>query len=181
MTTIQLSYNEVQSLALKAARGAGLPQGIAEEIGTAVVWLSSRGVDALSHLVEALATPQVILVTLAMVDAVCSGERTGMRLAESDVLLLGLAGASGCLAMKSEEGRTIRLSRIADGASPPPCATMLRGVPDPADPANAATARPAATDTKAYAAALALAARTYVPASDLSRDRGAGAGTTDND
>ena len=33
----------------------------------------------------------------------------------------------------------------------------------------------------ACAAALALAARTYVPASDVSRAKGAGAGTTDND
>ncbi len=181
MTKLLLSSNEVQSLALKAARGAGLPQGVAEEIGAAAVWLSARGVDGIRHIIEALARPRSIVDDLALVDAVCSGERTGLRLAEGGPLLLGLAGATGCLAVTWNQGRMIALSRIEDANLLPPSGTIVRDLPDHGDRSDAALARPAATDATAYAAALALAARTYVPASDLSRTHGAGAGNTDND
>ena len=50
----QLSCNEVEALCLKAARGAGLSWGLAEEAGLAARWLYSRGIDGpgvlLAHL-----------------------------------------------------------------------------------------------------------------------------------
>lgn len=40
-----LSQNEVEQLCLKAARGAGMSWGIAEEAGFAAAWLAMRGLD----------------------------------------------------------------------------------------------------------------------------------------
>lgn len=43
--TLQLSRNEIESLCLKAARGAGMSWGLAEEAGFSAGWLSAQGVD----------------------------------------------------------------------------------------------------------------------------------------
>lgn len=41
----RLSHNEVEQLCLKAARGAGMSWGIAEEAGFAAAWLAMQGLD----------------------------------------------------------------------------------------------------------------------------------------
>ncbi|SMX50711.1 DUF3726 domain-containing protein [Maliponia aquimaris] len=41
----RLSQNEVEQLCLKAARGAGMSWGLAEEAGFAAAWLAMRGLD----------------------------------------------------------------------------------------------------------------------------------------
>ena len=181
--TILLSYNEIQSAARKAASGAGLPYGVAEAVGHAAVWLSGRGVDAVSVVVAALAEGAAILDGLAAVDALTAGEteRVALRNDAGGLLLLGLAGAAMqgevAFALDRGQGGIVPLAGLRDATLSSP-AVLCRardggGV--------AATPRPAACDAAAYAAALALAAKTYVPASDLSRTLGAGAGTTDND
>ena len=48
------SLNEIQALATKAARGAGLPWGVADEAGRASRWLEARGFAGLSALDGAL-------------------------------------------------------------------------------------------------------------------------------
>lgn len=48
------SLNEIQTQATKAARGAGLPWGVAEEAGRAARWLEVRGLAGLSSLDGAL-------------------------------------------------------------------------------------------------------------------------------
>ncbi|MEN8658017.1 DUF3726 domain-containing protein [Marivita sp.] len=40
-----LSNNEIEQLCLKAARGAGMSWGLAEEAGFAAAWLARRGID----------------------------------------------------------------------------------------------------------------------------------------
>ncbi|MEM9278872.1 MAG: DUF3726 domain-containing protein [Pseudomonadota bacterium] len=45
------SFGEIRALAIKAARGAGMPWGLAEEAGFAAIWLEERGIPG----VEALA------------------------------------------------------------------------------------------------------------------------------
>jgi len=40
-----LSHNEIEQLCLKAARGAGMSWGLAEEAGFAAAWLATRGLD----------------------------------------------------------------------------------------------------------------------------------------
>ena len=190
MTTILLSYNEVQSLARKAASGAGLPHGVAEEIGHAAVWLSARGVDAIRIVVDALEEGgrEAVLDGQAAIDALCCGAEE-LALPRNDacgLLLIGLAGAAAMdtgvnLAVQRANGDVVPLGRMSDGTSLAPPVKILRVPPDDDAPKSAGTPRPAASDAAAYAAALALSARTYVPASDVSRAQGAGAGTTDND
>lgn len=181
--TILLSYNEIHLTARRAASGAGLPYGVAEAVGRAAVWLSGRGVDAVSVVVAALADGAAILDGLAAVDALGAGETERVALKDDAVgrLLLGLAGAAmhgeTAFALDRGQGGRVPLAGLEDGAVPLPgvlCRARQGG-------GVAATPRPAACDAGAHAAALALAAKTYVPASELSRTLGAGAGTTDND
>ena len=54
------SRNEIRTLASKAARGAGLPWGVADEAGRAACWLEARGLaglPALDGALERLAAP----------------------------------------------------------------------------------------------------------------------------
>jgi hypothetical protein len=191
MTTMLLSYNEVQTLTRRAASGAGLPYGVAEDIGQAAVWLSARGVDAIRVVVAALADDrQRILAGQATIDALCCGETEEIVLEDRDcgLLLIGLAGAAAVttglgLAVRVGNGDLVPLVRVSDVAERVPSAATLRLTSDDVEDASArfGAPRPAATDAGAYADALGLAAKTYVPATELSRAQGAGAGTTDND
>lgn len=191
MTTILLSYNEVQSLARKTACGAGLPHGVADDIGHAAVWLAARGVDAIRIVVEALGGDgrgvQTILRDQAAVDALCCGEAGQVPLQDrGHGLLIGLAGATATnaglnLAARLANGNVLPLAQVSDARGLIRDLKALSLLPDDGEPFRPGSPRPAATDAVAYAAALDLAARTYVPASDFSRAQGAGAGTTDND
>jgi hypothetical protein len=187
MTTILLSYNEVQSLARKAAAGAGLPHGVAEDIGLAAAWLAARGADAVGIVVAALAGqgPHDILDGLAEIDALCGGGKDAVALGDHALLLIGLAGAvaketGSRLAVDRGGGDIVPLASVRDVGSLA-SASALRRMSGDDQAAWPDAPRPAPSDAAAYAAALALAAKTYVPASDLSRAQGAGAGTTDND
>ena len=51
---IRLSRNETEALCQKAARGAGMPWGLAEEAGFAAGWLAAHGIDGASALLERL-------------------------------------------------------------------------------------------------------------------------------
>ena len=48
------SFGEIQSTALKAARGAGLPWGLCEEAGAAVRWCWVHGLDGIGALAAVL-------------------------------------------------------------------------------------------------------------------------------
>ena len=48
------SLNEIEAMAKKAARGAGLPWGLADDAGRAVRWLCARGLGAAEALAELL-------------------------------------------------------------------------------------------------------------------------------
>lgn len=189
MTTILLSYNEVQTLARKAACGAGLPHGVAEDVGQAAVWLSARGIDAVGVVIDALGSQAEILGDQSAIDALCCGETAEIAFEgrSCSLMLIGLAGAVAAnTAMNLNlryDGGVEPLALAANPAELAASALSLRlhSPPDGGMPMPRRSPRPAATDAAAYAAALGLAARTYVPASELSRAQGAGAGTTDND
>ena len=51
---VLLSRNEVEALCTKAARGAGMGWGHADEAGGAVGWLQARGIDGAAALLAAL-------------------------------------------------------------------------------------------------------------------------------
>ncbi len=57
-TTLRLSRNEVESLCTKAARGAGMSWGLAEEAGYAAGWLVTHGLDGASMLARHLRCAQ---------------------------------------------------------------------------------------------------------------------------
>jgi hypothetical protein len=121
---IEMSLNEVETLAAKAARGAGLSWGGAEEIGRAARRIARSGGDWPS-------------------------------------LVLGLdSPAPGDAALEAQVLARLETEMQALGEG---------------------TATRAAVATAVLAALEVLAARTYVPASALSRVLGAGAGLTDND
>lgn len=54
----RLSQNEIEQLCLKAARGAGMSWGLAEEAGFAAAWLALRGLDGPGALLAQLQTAQ---------------------------------------------------------------------------------------------------------------------------
>ena len=56
--TLHLSRNEIESLCTKAARGAGMAWGLAEEAGYAAGWLTSRGLDGAGLLAGQLRSAQ---------------------------------------------------------------------------------------------------------------------------
>lgn len=51
---VQLSRNEIVALGTKAARGAGMEWGLAEEAGTAAGWLAAMGLDGAGALLDQL-------------------------------------------------------------------------------------------------------------------------------
>jgi len=53
-----LSRNEVAALCMKAARGAGMSWGMAEEAGFAAAWLATHGIDGPAHLAAHLTQAQ---------------------------------------------------------------------------------------------------------------------------
>lgn len=55
---VTLSRNEAASLGMKAARGAGMSWGLAEEAGFATAWLTERGIDGPKHLFDHLTAAQ---------------------------------------------------------------------------------------------------------------------------
>ena len=50
-----VSLNEIESLALKAARGAGMSWGLAEEAAVAASWLAARSLPWAETLADLLA------------------------------------------------------------------------------------------------------------------------------
>ncbi len=56
--TLRLSRNEIESVCTKAARGAGMSWGLAEEAGYAAGWLASRGLDGAGVLARYLRRAQ---------------------------------------------------------------------------------------------------------------------------
>jgi hypothetical protein len=50
----KFSSNEIEQLCLKAARGAGLSWGLAEEAGAAAAWLVLQGIDGPKYLLQLL-------------------------------------------------------------------------------------------------------------------------------
>lgn len=88
----QLSQNEIEQLCLKAARGAGMSWGLAEEAGFAAGWLAMRGLDG----------PGALLAQLQGADGkawheICPVVRSGrFQAAEGGILCPIALGAALC-------------------------------------------------------------------------------------
>ncbi|MBI1416250.1 MAG: DUF3726 domain-containing protein [Limimaricola sp.] len=200
------SLNEVEALARKAARGAGLSWGLAEEAGRATRWLIAHGLPGAEVLSAALTRldglPHDAVAPLdgwQARDVLCP-ITTGAALAD-----LGAAGG-GDLRLGPVAGPLLLLPFIAphvvtlswDGVrlGMRDEAVILGGAPDGVRAAIAQSVRietgpaegralplqdRAELDAETVSRLDAFAQRTYAPATEASRIAGAGAGLADND
>ncbi|WGH77267.1 DUF3726 domain-containing protein [Jannaschia ovalis] len=204
---MNLSGGEIEALARKSARGAGLPWGLAEEAGMATRWLAEHGrpgVAALAALLPAIdGRPPMMPVPGAgdwrprgeALCPICTGAALADRLATGPLrlrcVLAPLLLVPQVALVASQTGRALAVDWPGGGAAlgPDP---VWRGAAMPAradvtlapcempalPPVRPAT--PAPSDPEAVARLDAFARRIYAPA-HLGRDDGAGAGLTDTD
>jgi len=191
------SLNEIQSLAQKAARGAGYDFGLAEDAGQAVRWLLARDLPGADALLTAC-------------------DVSGRAATEHCPLTVGCAWSDGLFETKDSTPRSVAsplllvpfLSWTAQRTQTSLCASWpgaafalspdggvkLRGqtVNPKGAEVRVETAIPeglielheghrASVDCAIYVALGELAGRTYAPSTEASRQSGAGAGLTDND
>jgi hypothetical protein len=188
---IELSMNEVETLAAKTARGAGLAWGLADDVGRAARRMAEAGLDwatATRRLAEGAARAKRDDAAIGAELADVAAE--GVLLRRFDICEPALVAA---LAAAADEPRRIawadgvievRGGRIvrAQGAGlgcPGPVAIVV--TPDPAMSSGGVAQRRAWCASAALAALEVFIARIYVPASDRSRVSGAGAALDDND
>jgi len=219
---IVCSLNEVETYGRRAARGAGMSWGLAEEAGKASRWLAERGLPGVELLVRLLtANDGRSYSSMAPVIAngrwqagegalcpVCTGAALSDRI---DVLARGEEICLSALAYPlllapfldhswrfddaSYELRwpNVRASVFADGVTLE-CEKQSAHLSERVDevkvsvgahrkggPTHHPRTGGVMTPLSVWRAMDALAKRTYVPATEESRARGAGAGRTDND
>lgn len=196
--TIDASLNEVESLAQKAARGAGLPWGVAEDAGRSAVWLARHlgacWAPSLLALLQAPPPPACSPLLLAgpLADgAVATAEAVVAPAWLLPVLLLGpgrcnpvvlRAGAAEVRCNPLEDPRATVPAEALAALPAGPVAVGLREARLPALPyALPPRFRRSLVAGAVWARLESLAALTYVPASTVSRLRGAGAGLLDDE
>jgi hypothetical protein len=148
------SINEIQGMVLKAARGAGVPLGVGEDLARAVpFFIESNALQEVTHLIDgACAEAQTAI------DSATVGDAIAPPATESLTALKCLAASQG-LHLDVKDG-TLHTS---------------------AKPQISAATGPQVVPDALWSQLEAWAAKTYVPASEASRIAGAGAGLTDND
>ncbi len=205
-----VSLNEAEVMATKAARGAGRPWGLAQEAGRAASTLEALQLPGAACLLNVLnATDGVpceelrpgttqaacwqaenpmcpLLVGAFISDLGALSQKVMLRRVRSPLLLVPLCLMAFENVVFNWGDCTIRTS--ADGISvqgDPKTAIADQVSIDGSVPARKVSHRwqPGAVDIadEIWEALSAFAHRTYVPASEASRLKGAGAGLTDND
>ena len=196
------SLGETAALALKAARGAGMSWGLAEEMAASVVWLHSRGLPGISALCSYLgqaAAPQSpeggcpIMTGCALIDGMMDGPETSSQTLDlghvhAPLLLLPFVarlepghywlqapGLQGTVDIANGDGWQSHCLRGSGS-----CTVSLGDRPQ-VDPALEMITRVNGRFTCCVDRLDAYAHRTYAPATGQSRMSGAGAGLTDND
>ncbi|MEJ8569970.1 DUF3726 domain-containing protein [Microbaculum marinum] len=209
------SLNEIEVALRKAAVGAGLPFGQAEDIGEAGAWLCAHGHDGIGACLAALGGSRPEAAAAIRLDGTSTVPEarvawTGpsaldLLLADEELAEIAFTGIdaplllAGCAGVAAAAGGTCFDLRFPTG-----CTVSIGpgglAVSGPLPPAGAdavltrrghAGSRPRTPQTSpaegaevgeaAWVEVLALAALTYVPASEASRATGAGAGDIDND
>lgn len=202
------SLGEVEAVARKAARGVGYSWGLAEDAGAAVRWLEARGIEGCTALVTSLRIVDGRLGEFAPCEnwtsrsgqlcPIMVGAALSDRLdkeASFDPILAPVLMLPVLAFMSKEHGQPVALE-VASGLA------VLDGddvAVDTAlnDAASAVRIRTGPTDTTHLGRATRqtrsdvtdeiwehlnnFAAKTYAPATEASRLKGAGAGLTDND
>ncbi len=203
------SLNEIEVTLRKATIGAGIPVGLAQDIGQAAAWLAACGMDGAGAGLAAITgksaaaigqvadggamtftDASVAYAGPSAMDFLAAGHAVQLTGMDAPLLLVGLAGVAATtydLDIACDFGAAGVVSVTPDGLSGDLPAALGRDVNLTASPATSV-----ANDTKASAAGIEvadavwnniveLAGKTYVPESEASRLLGAGAGLTDND
>ena len=200
-----LSLNEIETTALKAARGAGFAWGLAEEIGVAARVLASCGLDVaplLAGLLEAhaggadaSACPILIGTRLADQGGLDGATSTWpvvrwpvwiapflarVAMTTSTPLALSWPGARLiCNAAQDVLSLAVAGEILAANGTP---VTISRAIQSTTNlVAHSQSVGERRVDGAAWQRLARLEARTYVPPSRHSREAGAGAGLSDND
>lgn len=173
-----LSANEISALVVKAARGAGVPLGCAEDLGAAAGLLAAWGalgevclaldrpLTKLSPAAE-MKDPCLAIMGPAMIDAVwCEGQPILVTDCENSRVMEALVQVA------QTAGARVKCTQCDEGLRIEPCSEA---------PQVASKLGPFEVDAQTLDALNAWAAKTYVPATEASRLAGAGAGLTDND
>ena len=192
---MKVSLNELDTMSQKAALGAGRPWGLAQEAGRAVAVLESMrlpGAAALLTLLQETDGFDVnrrscpILAGAHLADLGPIGEPVALEAIRSPLLLVPFAmrtggqvslswGASQIIAMP--EG--VCATYVDFGLDPQPVRIKTTDVD--IEPSHVTATGAVDIGDEIWEGLSQLAQRTYVPASEASRLRGAGAGLTDND
>jgi len=192
-------------MAIKAARGAGHPTGLAEDMGRATLWLCQNQFDGIGVLIAELrlaAGPVQYETTTTGIKlsgastaclAVCGMDALAAGLSASALLenvsnplmLLGVcANASAALDTHVEIGNWAKVDNgqiISLGDEPHMGDYVLTVAISTKEAQPPPSLDPIDIPEHRWSVLEALAARTYVPATASSRASGAGAGLTDND
>ena len=174
------STGELSSLASRAVRGAGQPWGVAEEAAWAVRWLIRAGLDGPGALAQALEAADLadLLAGIALADR---GAPPDALAPAAQLLALPFVARTAPKGEALHYGDGEARFRIwAGGCDAPAAGAPLRRSGAGEAPAGRRRER-AEVAERDYAILSELAARTYAPATEGSRLRGAGAGLTDND
>lgn len=203
---MSLSFNEIEAMALKAARGAGVSWGLAEEAAFAARWLAERGLDWAAVLLarcEARVSDTMTVDGTSIRGAALCPLRVGAFIADAglgseglavrDVVVpllllpfLARAEAPGPIAVGLGGGARVWIAAGqlygTEGLAGLPGVASVTITPDaPGAAAVALLPRPRPVACVVAQGLAAFEQRTYVPASAQSRLAGAGAGLSDND
>lgn len=155
------SVAELQASLLKAARGMGLALGVGEDIATAAPFIlaADEPNETLAQLLQQMESGQISDVITAIDSALVDGAATLTDTIEARALV---ASAS------------YKMQRVL---------VLINGRIEATDVAkiDKAIPRRVTIDDGLWEQLQGFAARTYVPATDASRLKGAGAGLSDND
>lgn len=183
------SLGEIEALARKAAHGAGKPWGLAEEAGWAVRWLAQSGLpgpEALAASLQNSSGKCPIVFACELSDPGDLETSANFGLIEQPLLVLPFLGR--CCPHGRAVVATIGPARaevsahktIVSGVVPAVGQIEVQGMCTASEPILNVT-RVAEITPGAMSVLERFAARTYAPATEASRELGAGAGLTDND
>ena len=195
------SLGEIRALSIKAARGAGLDWGIAEEVGFAVEWLETHGLDGVKALAQYLSRVHrkdnysddhcpIKLGCLAsdMDDWTILQDKS---IHEPILILpfianilkeetLELTWADSSVQINPNGIKTQDVNGLISRPSTPHFSLKIKTLDAPCSVLE--TKSRVSDNAASYVAILnALAHKTYAPATEASRLAGAGAGLNDND
>ncbi|MEZ5923411.1 MAG: DUF3726 domain-containing protein [Hyphomicrobiaceae bacterium] len=198
--TLDVSLNEIEVMVKRAARGAGYAWGLAEEAGKAVRWLESRGLPGLEamlrHFESGTRAGSPIIAGPGLADRaheLAAGTSLGAKSVSEPLLMLPFAAMAAKLAERSVDlswpgvrFRGIGGAATIDGqerASAPGPVDLTLGPASGALDGSPLAERIAGITVAAeiWTGLNRFAVKTYVPESEGSRTKGAGAGAIDND